>query len=54
MHLQELGMILPRRPVADRLGVADGNRIGGFEPGRALILDVDRGHAIAGCGHDER
>ena len=32
VHLQQLWMILAGWPVTDRIGIADGNRIGGSRP----------------------
>ena len=54
MHLQQLWMILAGWPVTDRIGIADGNRIGGSRPDDAPVLDEHRRHAIAGRRHDER
>ena len=53
MHLEQLGMVLAGRLVADRLVVADLDRVGRVEADDAVVLDVHAGHAVAGGGDDE-
>ena len=47
-HFQEFRMILARRLVADRLAIADLNRVLGIEIDNAMVLDIHAGHAVAG------
>ena len=54
MDLEEVRVAPAGRPVAERLAVAHGDRIGRIETDDAAVLDVDGRHAVAGGGHDER
>ena len=52
LHLEQLGVLPAGRIVADRLAVADLDRVARIEADDAVVLDVHARHAVAG-GRDE-